>query len=415
MKRGKFFLSLNSRLIFSFCWCCLVIILLLPSAFANVFNLTMTVEGVTKQFGYSKFEDVLSAVKLNQISNNFPGYSGTGSVGINLDFRGLPMSLSYASGSTDLVLSVPLMGINKTFSGTSRDATNDQFKDWLKKDGQATLNDILKKMAELSPYDPVAGNPTSLMGGMVTADFNRGFNPSSSTTTAGGAKDTSNLFGIGLQYGLYKASGLNASNYTLPLSYTIRFASDPRKQLIFDIPLNYLKVEDAKSYNVGISASFKFPVIDNWILTPSMGTGVAGSVDMASVGQIVSGSMTSSYTWDLQKVHLNLGNMLGYYQTIKIKIAGYESNPKLSNTVFRNGFMVSIPHKISTWDSESEIFVVDTRFFGDKLYLEQYNEFGFSLGSVKSRADLIRYLRGGFTYLFSSKTKGYVFNVGYSF
>ncbi|MBF0312519.1 MAG: hypothetical protein HQK50_02210 [Oligoflexia bacterium] len=404
---------------------CALFLFSIPNIHAALFNINMTVEGVNKQFGYAKFEDVVNAIKSSSITNNFPNYTGAGSVTVALDFRGLPMDLSFGSGGTnDLVLSIPSINLSQTFSGTSRDDSKEQFKNWLKRDGQATLNAVMKKLAEVSPFDPVAGNPTSLMSTMVANDFGRGFvstessaatkdtTTSEQTTTSG---EISNLIGAGIRIGQYQQAGLKGRSYTLPLSYAVRFKSDPRKQLIFDLPLTYFKLEESKSYNIGLGASFRLPVAPTWTITPSLATGVVGSVDMASAGQVASAAVTSSYTWTLPLGSLTMGNMLGYYKTLKFKVQGYESNPHIANTVLRNGVMYSLPHKLFKWDSESELFLIDTRYFGSELYMEQYNEIGFSLGSVKSRADLAHYLRAGVTYLFSSKTKGISVNFGYSF
>jgi hypothetical protein len=174
-----------------------------------------------------------------------------------------------------------------------------------------------------------------------------------------------------------------------------------------------------------------FPVLKNWVITPAYLYGVSASVDLGSVGQIETGSVTSAFKLDTANGYAIMGNMVGYSQTTTRLYSGaYAFNPGIKNTVYKNGLIYGfntdsfMPH--SSW----EVFATNTLFTGTELYLKTYNEYGFSygfrkiheesLGSADLTQKMIRQavskLRVGLTYLDGgSKTKGVQLNFGYSF
>ena len=64
----------------------------------------------------------------------------------------------------------------------------------------------------------------------------------------------------------------------------------------------------------------------------------------------------------------------------------------------------------------TELWAIDTRFFGSELYSEFYNELGVSIGLVKTENfDISNYLRAGLSYQFGDGVHGLHLNIGYSF
>jgi hypothetical protein len=167
------------------------------------------------------------------------------------------------------------------------------FKDFIKKDGGATLNAIMKKLAEVSPVDPIAGNPNSLQSQMVVTDFDRNFT-SRLASSPRRPPCGFGLVGLGLRFGSYDIDGRQSDSITLLLSYTSRSDLDPRRQLTISAP-SPTPVEGGKVYSFNPGVSYRIPMNDNWALTPAVGYGLTGSVELASLGQMVSGSLTSSY------------------------------------------------------------------------------------------------------------------------
>ena len=359
-----------------------------------------------------------------------------------MDIRGLDAFGRFARNETTFVFDIPKIGIHEKFTGSTRDESMDEFVDWLKENGKGTLSKLMRGFAEHTPNDPVAGNPHSLMANLVSTDFNRAFSadetsgiPADETTSEKPSSEkttttNSNLIALSPRFGSLRQGNLDSTQITLPIAYTIRFNSDPRYQINFSMPITWVEVDGANAYSTGLGVGFTFPVpyIDNWSLTPAVSYGGVGSVDLASLSQVISGSLTSIYTFKIGKYLLKLGNMGGYYRTMPFpySVSGFDISsfdPGISNEVFRNGVMVGIPTESVLKNTSVELFVNDTRYFGDKLFIDNYQEFGFSYGFNKAyRKNLkdkvkncLNDLRGGASYLYSNESQGYSFNMGYTF
>jgi hypothetical protein len=386
---------------------------------ADLFTVTGSVTGLstqTQSFGFKSAEDVLEFPKFENLHARFSNYSGTEAAAMDIDFRGLGMSVAYPTvGGNDLVLHVPSLGIHEVFSGASRDDSRKEFSDFMKKNGGDILSRIMKKLAEESANDPIAGNPNSLMGQMVANDFANGFSNFASNVGSKSGDDSSNLIGIGARFTSLKQDGIRNSSFTVPLSYTIRSDIDPRRQLIFNLPVTYSEVGGAKAYNLGFGASYRLPINDEWTLTPSLSYGAAGSKELGAFGQAVSASLTSGYVISGKGYDVAIGNMVGYYSTLKLSVGDYSYNPDISNVVFRNGVLYSQPINAFGKKMSIEYSLIDTRFTGTKLYNNGYDEIGVTLGTNKNASSARSFYRAGATYLFSPKTKGFSLNIGYWF
>ena len=394
----------------------------MPSFAADLFTVDGSVDGVSKSYSFKTAEEVLDAAKTENLGTRFANYSGVEAATLNVGFRGLPMTVSFPTagtpstpGATTLVFSVPSLGINKTFTGATRDESQQAFTDFMKKDGGDILNRIMKKLAEVSPDDPVAGNPNSLMGQMVANDFNNGFSNVATNIAPAPNEKVNNLIGIGARFTSLRQAGTNNNTFTLPLSYTIRSDIDPRRQLIFNLPVSYTEVEGAKAYSAGFGASYRLPMNDAWTLTPSLNYGLSGSVDLAAFGQAVGASIASTYIISKPNYDIAIGNMVGHYRSLKLTAGDYSYNPGIANTVFRNGVMYSRPVTAFGKKMSAEYSLIDTRYTGTKLYNQGYDELGVTLGTNKRATSARSFFRAGASYLFSPNSKGFTLNMGYWF
>jgi hypothetical protein len=385
---------------------------------ADLFTIDGTVTSTVSQsrhLGFSRAEDALDAVKGSNLHSYFSNYSGTEITVMHMDYRGLEMHLGYvAPGSTALLFDVPSLGIEQTFNGATRDESQRLYADFMKKSGGDLLSRIQKKLVEVSPSDPIAGNPNSLMGRMVSNDFATAFNDVASDIGTRDGK-ASGVAGIGLQYASLRQNGIDNRNITLPLSYTVRNDIDPRRQLIFNLPLSYSDVAGAQGYGAGFGVAYRLPMNDSWSLTPALNYGVAVSRDQGAVGQAVSGSLASTYVWRRSNFDVALGNMLGYYRTLKLSAGGYSYDPGIANTVLRNGVMLSQPVNVMGRKMSLEYSLIDTKFFGSALYDMHYDEIGVTLGTNKRASSARSFMRAGVSYLHSPKTNGLMLNLGYWF
>lgn len=401
--------------------------LLLPSsAFAGLFDLTVSSGGDSYSESYSKVEDLFDNFDVERISPHFPGFNeNTSGADLVIDFRGLPAYLTIAPNSNKYVLDIPSVGIYEEFDGNTRDESSDKLEDWFKKDGGDAITKIMKKLAADTGTDPIAGNPSSLMSRMSTMDYDMAVNPEANVMEINGQQTPSdlnaNLISVFARYSNYKVDGVKSKEYALPLAYTIRF-NGSKNTLAIRLPMSQVTVEDSTAYNVGLGLALGYQATDNWRLTPAVGYGAVGSIDLGSVGQIVSGSLTSTYTFRPGKFLLNMGNMAGYYKTLPFKQGDYDIDPDIQNTVVRNGLNFVIPFGEAKTTS-LDLFVTDTRYFGSDLYIEQYNELGFSYGFLKSTVkekngktkSYITNLRAGLTYMTADNADGFTVNFGWSF
>ena len=387
-----------------------------PIAQAGVFTIDTDVSGNRASASFSSVEDTFNSLNTAQLRAINSAYTGIQAATIAIGYRGLPMIATYpTAGSSLLVFSVPALGISQSFSGATRDESQRLLGDYFKNNVGDILSRLSKELAKSSPVDPIAGNPNSLMSQLVMQDFNNSFTSFATNIKAGGGGQSSNLIGIGFGMGNYRQAGITSRSYTIPLSYTFRNDLDPRQQIAFNVPITLVDTEGSKSYYVGLGGSYRFPVNDNWALTPAANLALAGSADLGALASVASASLTSSYYIPMESFDLAIGNMVGYYTTLKVASGGYSYDPGISNTVLRNGIMLSHPVTVGGRKMSLEYSFSDTRFFGDALFVDQFNEVGVSLGTNKRAASSRSYFKSGVSYLHSPQSKGFSFNLGYWF
>ena len=396
---------------------------------ASVFSIDVVNADSSQSYkqGFSSVEDTFNALDTDAIKSQI-NYNETDAINAVVDFRGLPLTLDYISNSTTLSLNIPSIGVTETFSGVTRDDSVNILTDWLKKNGGAVVEKMMKKLAEVSPVDPIACNPNSLMGLSVSNDFTTGFMNVATQQTGNEASSSvvnKNAIIIAPTYSSFDADGIKSKSYILPLAYSFSFDRDSREKLSFSIPVTYTEVEGAKSASLSLGLAYSKPIADSWVLTPSISYGASGSVDLGALAQVVSTSLTSSYSWKLPDDYvLSMGNMIGYYTTVKLYDGDYAYNPGIQNVVYRNALMLNIPTDFLMKKTSLETFIIDTRYTGTALYMNQYQEYGVSYGydavninilSDKEEYRVRKSLKVGVSYLDSNKGNGFKVNFGFIF
>lgn len=342
----------------------------------QIFNLSLCVDGQTATVGSNSIQRLLDQIDTDQVRARFPSYQDGVSAGeFRLDIRGLPVTLGYAQDSTQLVFSVPSLGIFETFDGGTRDRSNDLFEDYIKQNGDSILRELLR----VSAVDPLAGNPASIQSQMAAGAFAAGADPVYDTLPRGSS------FGLGARFGRYGLGQFTQNVFTLPISYSYTFSNYDK--IIVRAPLTYMEVDGASSYRGELALAYRKNLFSRWSLTPALGYGIAGSSDLGSLGHIFSGSLTSDLLlWNGSKARLSMGNMVGYYATLPVRLGDYSVDYDLKNTITRNGLLLAIPLGTQLWGQtlSLDIYAIDTRFFGDALYSDNYQEFGIDIGPLRS-------------------------------
>jgi hypothetical protein len=341
----------------------------------------------------------------------FPGYSNQDRVEFSANYRGLPVSLVFPEGRTSINLSIP--GCNqfaRSFDGGSRDASNNQIREFFKQD-QGELNGIMRCLAAESSADP----PSRLVDTMLKDTWFTDVIEPNSTQRATPAGEKAGRGSVGLNVGISRVGEVNVKDFSLPFSYGFSLAND--KTLTLGAVLTQTNFEGSRSYSVAPRIALKVPVRPAWTLAATAAYGTAVSKDLGSAGQMVSASLTNTYTWRLGKFDLTAGNLLGYFRSLPINRYGYRFDPELRSTVLKNGalFVQPLETRLAGTRLSVEYFVTDTRFFGTNLFVDQYNEIGFSIGSDKRSAGVEKLLRAGITFTVGPHLTGGTLNLGYKF
>jgi hypothetical protein len=370
---------------------------------------------VSAAIGFTSVTQLLDSAKTSGLSSINAAYNSNSASVIRLGYRGLPIVISTQANSTQIVFSVPGLNQVTVFNArNTRDGNLDDLRAYLKSDGGSVLNRLQQLLAKASPVDPVAGNPNSLQSQMVVADFDRNFTAFASNIKESGGQ-SNNLIGVGVGFGSFTQGGVTSQSWTLPLSYTFRSDIDPGRQLSFYAPVSVSTVAGARSYAVNLGTSYRLPINENWAVTPGVGYGINGSVDLGSAAALMAASVTSQYSMRLDGYDLSIGNMVGISQSRKFTVGGYSFDPMIRNTIFRNGALLSMPTSAMGQKMALEFSFVNTVYTGTDLFSRQYNELGLALGTAKS-SSARSYLRGGVTYLQGQNgIKGFKLNFGYWF
>jgi hypothetical protein len=379
----------------------------------SVFNLSLCVEGEFQSAGSSSLQDIVDLISVDELRRRFPGYDAdTSAGGFLLDVRGLPATISYERNSTALLFTVPSLGINRTFDGGTRDASNALLRAYLSQNAE----EFLQELAVVSAVDPMGAGPASLQGAMVASDFAAGVDPVYDTLKPGSS------FGLGARFGNYSMGDTAQNVFTLPIDYTYTFSNYDK--LIIRAPLTYMDIDGADAYRGNVGLSYKKNVFRRWALTPSVGYGITGSADLGSRGHILSGSLTSDLMlYDSGPYQLSMGNLAGYYLTMPVRVGDIDVDYDLQNTILRNGLLFSMPLGTQIWGRQFsvDIYVTDTRFYGDDVYSDNYQEIGVSVGPMRSADKLapniashpigvgLKYIQG------AGDIQGVELNFGYRF
>jgi len=404
-----------------------------PVGAQDLYRIDLTVPGddteLVDSYGtFEDFVDILFGDEIDYDSDQFAdlGYSSTDAATFSGNLRGLEVNLVFPTEGTEVRLVVPSIGIDIEFdSGTSRDDSVALLEDHLLNNIDEDLVEILRALIGQTPFDPLAGNPNSLQAKMVEADFGMGTGigpglSSSASGSAEGDEDAPNLIGIGARFGRFTAQGIDTTVIDIPLSYTIPLA-DPRWAIILDAPLTYVQTGNTDSYAASLGIGMRVPVFDNWTLTPAVRAGFTGSEDLGSAGSLYSASLTSNVSFDVGQLDFEIGNMISYVAStpLTVEVAGYELDYDVANAISRNGIGISgkMGRELFNQPLVWEFNAVNTQIFGDDVFIDNYTDLAFSIGTQQSTNGLtFDSLKLGLTYTITNKDySGFRVNFGYQF
>jgi hypothetical protein len=267
----------------------------------------------------------------------------------------------------------------------------------------------------------LAGNPGSLLPQTVDSAFALVLDTTLEQLNSvfDEVGDIPNLFGLSFTVGEFEANGVKISYVTMPLTYTFRSQRISGRQWILSMPLTQGEVNDAKTYSIQPGLALRIPVSANWAITPGMSVGYVKSSDLDQEAEQAGVSVSSAYRIPLGSTRnsIYIGNLIGYYKTLKVTLAGNEFDPNMANTVFRNGLLYSMPMPMAFAHEllSVELSFVNTLFKGTDTYTRSQNELAVSVGSTRRHMAQLSFLRLGLAVVQAEDIRGIRINFGYYF
>lgn len=342
------------------------------TAKADMFSLRVKQGILDETRSFKSILDLFDKYEDGTLDSIIIGYDKTSAANGWINFRGIPMTLDF-DNSYNLTFKVPSAGINEVFSGTSQEDSFKKLKDYLEKNKDDLMKKILKTSVKNTPYDAVAGSPTSMMAMMTDASFQR----------AGGGvlgNFTSYLSPNASRHHFkFNNENKTADIFSLPLAKTFKFG-ESGWALMLDLPITYADIDGSKSYAAQAGLGLKVPLLQakhfKWDIVPAGRIGAIGSKDMLSGGLLYSGTLTNSMQVPVGPVTFSVTNMAGYIRDFSLKVADYEIEYDLENWVYKNGAQIR-------WDINNK-WAINTAYSytfytGSDLFIDKYHDVGASL------------------------------------
>lgn len=385
------------------------------AACSTLFEATVVSGGLSQQF----CSDTLLRLYeegIRDAGNLFPGYTETSALTTNARIVGVNAVVSFAEGSKTLNFSIPDIGVNQSFTGATRRESANLLRDYLR-DNPQVLGSLQNQQAAVSPLSPIAG-AGGVLPRAIISDFNASFGETATriaTSQNNASQGAQSVIGAGVVISSYSVADTTVKTVAVPLSYTVRNDIDPRRQALVRAGFGTVDSAGSRSYQGRMSGGYRFPMSDEWVLTPMAGLSMAGSKDAGFFVGVMNASIASTYTWEFESFDLTMGNMLGYYQTFKPPGVDFASDPKIRNTAVMNGLLLSQPISIAGTKMSVEYGLADTRLMGTKLFQNNFHEFTLSVGTNKSALSARSYFRATLALQRAKDAKGVSMSVNYWF
>ncbi len=316
------------------------------------------------------------------------GYTSTSAASLTLNLRGLTVTGSYPAGSTTLTVQIPQAGIVVSFSGSTREESNRLFEEFYYT-GAHDNRKFRNAFARYTPIDPIAGNPNSLMSLMAQADF-----AFARLSPLSGCQDccqkccedpnwSSQPLVHQFQVQGIGARAMSETFDTIVLSLPFRYSYSPTKTwaLIFDLPFTLLDNDGAWSIDGSLGAGFRIPIVYTWTLTPTVRLGLGCSPSFNTLGSFVSSGLLSNINIPMWNFVLSVADYGGYFYNIPVEWGGIKYNYHLQNWIFKNGIALTTCNELNICGIPFNFGInfTDSLFCGDELFIEHYDEVGFSI------------------------------------
>jgi hypothetical protein len=363
---------------------------------ADLFGVEVTYGGGTISQSASSLPDLVEALTKNQDAfAPLVGQDFTGS----LTYYGIPGAVSvHVQGDTQLTVTSPLTGLNRTFTGTNRDDLEQQLKDWLLKEGGRVVAELMKAAAKESTAAIIDGNPSAATARMADRAFST-FGLYPATPAMRGSTKGSYL---GLWADAKRSTAdtpvgsVDSSQYGFNVPWWLDFSS--KVSLIGNLSGQYMDAEGTAIYGGGMDLGLGIRLASRgendrfgWQVTPFAGLHGVGTYDGASGGLLDHFGIANRFEFMLnQDVQLVVASQFSYYDSLKLKIQEVEIDPELNQQVVKNAVMLDTPVGSAKWLHVNG-FAMDTRFLKD-VAVDGYQTVGGGLSMRKGHTSLNGYV-----------------------
>ena len=384
-----------------------------PAVARDLFRATYSFEsGALSREGENRLKDISGALTSVRLREANPDYDGTERVSMIFDLRGIVGTATFPTDSADLLIEVPALDLTLFIpSGTGaasiaarREIVGRLFRGWLEGDlelpiigdaddddgdgdgggGSSTtdISPLLAALIELSPVDPVAGNPASLESRMVAADYRAAVSSPFWTR-----EDPDPWRDELVRHVRLEADGdyFSAGPYnggSLGADFGIEFGTPtPKAGVLLDLPFHFNQTQGAQTYMASLGLGAAIRPLPNWNIVPMLRIGIVGSIDLGGGALLYQGTLASVLRFDLGESWLLIGNQFSGGSNVNdVEIGGIVVDYHLRGYHFRNGFELHRPLPASPFGTglEGMLYFTATNYLGSDRYLE--NQFDVGLG-----------------------------------
>lgn len=382
---------------------------------ADLFGVEVTYGGGTISQSASSLPDLVEALTKNQDAfAPLVGQDFTGS----LTYFGIPGAVSVqVQGETQLTVTSPLTGLNRTFTGTDRDDLEQQLEDWLLKEGGREVAALMKAAAKESTAAILDGNPSAATARMADRAFST-FGLYPATPAMRGSTKGSYL---GLWADAKRSTAdtpvgsIDSSQYGFNVPWWLDFSR--QVSLIGNLSGSYMNEEGTAIYGGGMDLGLGIRLASRgendrfgWQVTPFAGLHGLGTYDGASGGLLDHFGIANRFEFMLnQDVQLVVASQFSYYDSVKLKIEEVEIDPEINQQVVKNAVMLDTPVGSAKWLHVNG-FAMDTRFLKD-VAVDGYQTVGGGLSMRKGHTSLNGYV----SYDIADNYNSWNFGVGLGF
>ncbi len=273
------------------------------------------------------------------------------------------------AGGTAASVSIPSINFKRNFTGTDSADLERHVEKFFRKDGADTYGKFVESVNQRTTLGVVDGNPlaaTAVFANQPYVQFGLQPAPTPPGEHAVNRLDQVATPNLRLDVNGGYSHSDSGNGYYAGGAFSFGAKLGDRVGLVSTTPFEYRYVAGATAYDVAEEVSLPVVLLPprgraslDWMLTPTVFAGGAGSVDLAAGGVFLGGGLTSSLSLRFAGFIFTLADEINYAHGFPITVGDYKFDTRVEQEVAKNGVKI-------------------TRFIGNDLYVDAgitYTEF----------------------------------------